>query len=139
LRNFFSILDFLVEIVVLVFRLPIAERHAQRIEQRAVGIDAGLLQRLVFVLGNEDQVARPAPVLEQRLERLADDALARRAGDAAQRLQFVEIVLDEKLAHSRLVPRFGRYLRSQEAAILATPAQCRIDSMFLLCSYRLQA
>ena len=36
------LLDLLVEVVLLVLGFPIAERHAQRVQQRAVGIDAGL-------------------------------------------------------------------------------------------------
>ena len=86
--------DLLVEIVFLVLRLPIAERHAQRVKERAVRVDAGLLQGLVFVFRNENKIARPAPILEQRFERLAHHRLARRAGDAAQGLQFIQVVLD---------------------------------------------
>ena len=93
------LLDLVVEIVFLILRFPVAERDAQRMQQRSVRIDAGLLQGLVFVFGNENQIARLAPILEQRFERLAHHRFARRAGDAAQRLEVVEVVLDKELAH----------------------------------------
>ena len=53
----------------------------------------------ILVLRNKNEIARLTPILEQRLERLAHHGLARRARDAPQRLQFVQVVLDEKLAH----------------------------------------
>jgi hypothetical protein len=68
------------------------------VQERAVRIDARLLERVVFILADENEIARPAPILEQRLECLAHHGLARRAGYAARRLQFIEVVLDEKLA-----------------------------------------
>jgi len=94
------LLDFLVEIVFLVLRLPIAKRHAQRVKERAVRIDARFLDGLVLVLRDKDEVARLAPVLQKRLEGFRDHPLARRAGDTAQRLQLIEVVLDEELAQT---------------------------------------
>jgi hypothetical protein len=58
------LLDLSVEVVFLVLGLPIAERDAQRVQQRAIRIDTRLLQRLVLVLRDENEVARLAPVLE---------------------------------------------------------------------------
>ena len=56
------VLDLLVEIVLLVLRLPIAERHAQLVQQRAVdeaAVAGSPVLDLVF--GNEDQVVRARP------------------------------------------------------------------------------
>ncbi|HEV2512453.1 MAG TPA: hypothetical protein VGV58_23010 [Bosea sp. (in: a-proteobacteria)] len=66
--------NFLVEIVGGVLRLPIAERHAQIVQDRAVGPDTVLLRRFEFVLADEVQMVLLGPGLEQILERLADDA-----------------------------------------------------------------
>jgi hypothetical protein len=78
--------------------LPIAEWNAQGVHESAVRTDTGLGQRFVFVFGKKNQVARLAPFLEQRFERLPHDRLLRRARHAAQRLQVIQVVLDEKLA-----------------------------------------
>jgi hypothetical protein len=48
------LLDLLVEVVVGVLGFPIAEWNAQRVHKRAVGINAGLSQGLVLVLGQEN-------------------------------------------------------------------------------------
>ena len=45
------LLDLLVEIVLLVLRLPIAERHAQLVHKRAVGVDA------LFLSGSDTRIA----------------------------------------------------------------------------------
>lgn len=75
--------DLGVEIVIGVLGFPIAERHAQRVEQCAVEVDAVLLRRGDCMLGNEQQVVGAAPALEQILERLAQHAFAAAARDSA--------------------------------------------------------
>jgi hypothetical protein len=45
------LLDFFLQIVFLVLCLPISERYAQRVKERAVGINAGLLQCGIFYSG----------------------------------------------------------------------------------------
>ena len=49
---------------------------------------------LVLVLRNENEIARLSPILKQGLERFAHYRLARRAGDAAQGLQFIQVMVD---------------------------------------------
>src|SRR5438067_931296 len=74
-------LDLIVEVFLLVLRFPITERQTQlRIDQRAIDVAAVLGQRVELALRDEDQVLRAAPVLEQRLERRADDRFWRLAG-----------------------------------------------------------
>jgi hypothetical protein len=73
--------------------------HAQLIEDRAVRIDLALHPRLEFELRDEEEVLRPRPPLQEVLEGLADDLLAVCAREAAQAVEFVEIVLDQQLAH----------------------------------------
>ena len=63
------LVDFDVEIVVLVLGLPIAERHPQIMEDRTVRPDAVLLRRGELILRNEDEVFLPRPGLQQVLER----------------------------------------------------------------------
>ena len=95
MRNFFSISSSRSSSVVL--GLPIAERHAQRIQKRAVRIDAVLVSVCIRI-GQKNQIARLAPILEEGLERLGDYDSRAPARHLAQRLQIVQVVLDEKLA-----------------------------------------
>jgi len=76
-------LDLLVEIVLFVLRLPIAERHAQLVQQRSVDNAPLLCRSLDLVLRHEDQIARAAPALEQVLERFAHHRLSGGARDPA--------------------------------------------------------
>ena len=94
------VLDLGVEVVLLVLRLPVAEGHAQLVEQRAVDVAPVLGLGLDLVFGDEDEVVRAGPALQQILERLAHHRFAVRAGDLAQVLQLVEVLLDEDLAHA---------------------------------------
>ncbi|WP_337180241.1 hypothetical protein [Sphingopyxis granuli] len=64
------------QIVVLVLRLPITEGDAQAVQQCAVDVDARHLPGQYVMLGDELQVVRTAPALEQILERLAQHAFA---------------------------------------------------------------
>ncbi|MGV1682197.1 hypothetical protein [Sphingopyxis sp. NJF-3] len=64
------------QIVVGVLGFPITERHAQPVQQRAVDIDARHLLGQHIMLGDELQIVRAAPALQQILERLAKHTLA---------------------------------------------------------------
>ena len=74
--------DFGIEVVVAVLGLPVAEGHAQLVQQRAIDVALLLGERVQPELRHEDQVVQAAPALEQVLECLADDAFAQLAGDA---------------------------------------------------------
>ena len=89
------VLDLGVEVVFLVLRLPIAERHAQRVEQRAIHIAAIFRGRGNFVLGHEYQVVLPRPTFEQVFESFAYYRFAVGAGDLTEILQIIEVLLDE--------------------------------------------
>ncbi len=93
------LLDRFVEAVPGVLRLPIAERHAQGVHERAVDVAPLFRGRRHLVLGNEGEVVRARPTLQQVLERLAHHALASRPGDLLQGLELIEVLLDEELAH----------------------------------------
>ncbi|MES2022895.1 MAG: hypothetical protein V4460_16505 [Pseudomonadota bacterium] len=90
--------DFGIEIVVGIFRLPIAERHAQRVEQGTVEVDTVLLRRGDGVFGHEQQIVCATPALEQILEGLAQHTFAPAAGDGAQPIEIGAIFVDECLA-----------------------------------------
>jgi hypothetical protein len=70
------LLDFRVEVVLFVFRLPKTERHSQFMEQRAIDEAAVFRRRVQPVFGNENQVLRPPPILKKGFKRLPDDGLA---------------------------------------------------------------
>ena len=88
------------KVVVLVLRFPIAERHAQAVEQRAVDIDARHLPGQDVVFGDELQVVRAAPAFQQVLERLAQHAFAPAARNRAQPVQFGPVFVDQLTAHT---------------------------------------
>ena len=96
------LLDFLVEVVVLVLRLPIAERHAQRMDEGAIHANRLLPVRQNLVFRQKDQVLLPRVALQKILERLAHDALGRDPRNTAQTVQFGQIFADELAAHDRL-------------------------------------
>ena len=73
--------DLVVEVVVRVLGLPVAEGHAQFVQQRAIDECLSLVALSMLVLGDETQVVLPAPALEQILERLAHDGFALTAAD----------------------------------------------------------
>lgn len=93
-------LDLGVEVVALVLGFPVAEWQAQAVQQRAVHVAAFPGGRFDFVFGNEGEVVRAAPVLQQILECLAYHALAVRATDLAQPREFGEVVLDQHAGHA---------------------------------------
>ena len=64
------------EIVIGILGLPIAERHAQRVQQRAVDINAITSRGNDVVFRDEGQIEAPPPALEEVLERLAQHAFA---------------------------------------------------------------
>jgi len=68
--------DLSIEIILFVLRLPIAKRHAQRMQQRAVHVAPLLRRGGDFVLWNEDEIMRPCPTLEQIFERFTNHRLA---------------------------------------------------------------
>jgi hypothetical protein len=92
--------DLGVEVVLLVLRLPVAEGHAQLIEQRAVDVAPVFRLGLDFVFRHEHQIVRTRPAFQQILERFPHHRFAMRARDLAQVLQLVEVLLDEDLAHA---------------------------------------
>ncbi|WP_374544461.1 hypothetical protein [Rhodoblastus sp.] len=91
--------DFLVEIVGGVLGLPIAERHAQVVQDGSVGPDAVLLRRQKFVLGHEDEIGAAGAGLQQVLEGFGNDAFGDGAGEFFQAVDFVEIILNQNLVH----------------------------------------
>ena len=67
--------DLRVKIVLFVLRLPIAERHAQGMNQRAVDVAPVFGRGSDLVFGNEDKIVRARPALEQVFERFAHHRL----------------------------------------------------------------
>lgn len=92
--------DLGVEVVVGVLRFPIAEGDAQRVEQRAVEVDAVLLRRGDGMFGHELEVVRASPALEQVLKRLAKHAFTAAARDSAQAIEIGAIFVDQLSAHA---------------------------------------
>jgi hypothetical protein len=94
------VFDLGVEDVFGILGLPVAEGHAQLMQQRAVD-EARVFRRAVeLVLGDEDQVVLLAPALEQVLERLAHHRFAVRAADLLQHVELGEVLVDQDLAHA---------------------------------------
>ena len=97
---FFEFLaDLGVQVVVSVFGFPVAQRHAQFMQERAVHIDVGLGGGLERVLGQKDQVLLLAPVFEQVFERLTDDGFTLAAAHTPDDVELLEVVVDEELTH----------------------------------------
>jgi len=84
--TFFEFLgDLFVQIVGGVFGFPVAQWHAQLVQQ-------GTVQ-------TEDQIVLTTPSLEQVFERLADDGLALATADLFDDVELLEVVVDQELAH----------------------------------------
>ena len=98
------LVDFLVQVVALVLGLPVAQRHAQFVQQRAVDGDVRLGGGLERVLGQEHQVLLLAPVLEQVLERFPDDGFAMAAAGLLDDVELAQVVVDQELAHRVVRP-----------------------------------
>lgn len=95
--------DLFIEIICAVLGFPVAERHAQFIEQRAIDVALIPGQGIESVFRDEDEIMLLAPAFEQVFERFAQHAFARGAGDLAEILQLIEVVLDECVAHYRRI------------------------------------
>lgn len=91
-----SLINFLT--IVFVLCLPIAERHAQPVEQRPVGINPVALWRDNRVFGDELQVLAFAPAFQQILERFAHDTFAPTARYLAQAVKVGAIFVDQLAA-----------------------------------------
>ncbi len=89
------LLNFFVQIVVFVLRLPIAQGNAQRMKKRAVNLTPLLGWRFEIKLGDENEIVLLRPILQQILERLAHHAFAIGARDAAQTVKLVEELVDK--------------------------------------------
>ena len=95
------------EVVLGVLRFPVAEGHAQLVEQRAIDVAPFFGFGFDFVLGDEHEIVLLRPALEQVLEGFANNALALCARDFLQRRELVEVLLDQELAHGlSMCPRF---------------------------------
>ena len=90
--------DFVVGLIVLVFRFPIAERYAQPVQQRAVGVDAVAFWCNDGVFGNKLRIERLAPAFQQIPERFAHDTFAAAARYLAKPVQFSAILIDQLAA-----------------------------------------
>jgi hypothetical protein len=91
--------DLLVEVVLCVLGLPIAEGHAQLVHQRAIDCADVLGGAVEPVLGDEDQALLVAPVFEQPLEGLAHTALAVAATDLLDPVELGKVLVDQDLTH----------------------------------------
>ncbi len=56
--------DFRVEVIARILGFPVAERHAQSVHHRAVGIDLGTTGRGEFVLLQQDEIGTACPVAQ---------------------------------------------------------------------------
>ena len=77
-----------------VLGFPIAERHPQRVEQRAIGIDAITARGDDFVLRGKSQVVRPPPAFEQVFERFAEHPFAAAARYLPEPVELGAIFVD---------------------------------------------
>jgi len=91
--------DLGVEVVAVVLGFPVAEWHAQFVQQGAVYVAAVAGLGVEFVLGHEHEVVLAAPALEQVLERLAHHRFAAAAADFLEPVEVGEVLVDEDLAH----------------------------------------
>lgn len=74
------VVDFRVEVVISILRLPVSERDAQRMEQRTANESPLFALRFDLVLGNESEVVGAGPLFEQVLKCFSNDRLPSRAG-----------------------------------------------------------
>ena len=97
---FFEFLaDLFVEVVARVLGFPVAQRHTQFVQQRAIHGDVAFGGGLERVFGQKHQALLFAPGLEQVLEGFAHDGLARTPADLFDEVELLEVIVDEKLAH----------------------------------------
>jgi hypothetical protein len=120
--------DLFVQVVGGVLGLPVAQRHAQLVQERAIDGDVGLGGGLERVFGQEDQIVLAAPGLEQVLERLAHDGLALAAAGPLDEVELLEVVVDQDLAHGRARAVISGALLSQIGLI---PASIGHDALWI--------
>ena len=101
--------DLLFEIIALVFGFPISQLHTQLMQQRAIHHDVGFGRCLERIFGEKNQIVLLAPRLEQILERLAHDGLARAAADLFDQVELLEIFVNQELAHAIARFDFSRW------------------------------
>ncbi len=83
-----------------VLRFPVAEGHAQFVQQRAVDearVLGGGCRACIF--GEKTRSWLPAPALEQVAEGAAHHAFAVRAAHPLQPVELREVLVDQDLAH----------------------------------------
>ena len=94
--------DLGVQVVGLVLGFPVAEGHAQHVQQGAVDIAAFAGLGVEFVLGHKLQVLLAAPGFEQVLERLAHHRFTQAAADFLDPVELGQVLVDQNLAHLAL-------------------------------------
>ena len=87
-----------VKVVVGVFRLPAAQRHAQFVQQRAIDRNVGFGGRFERVFGQKNQALLLAPGFEQVFESFARNGFAGAFTDALDDVELLEVVVDQQLA-----------------------------------------
>ena len=104
------LLDLLVKVVVRVFGLPVAARHAQAVLHGAVGLNAALRDQF----GDQRQfvLVVAAVGIEAILERAPDAALAVRPAELLEPLQLLAVVLDVRVGGHGRQDSGGRATRS---------------------------
>jgi len=94
--------DLGIEVVGFVLGLPVAEGHAQFVQQRAVDIAAIAGRGIEFVLGHEYHIVLAAPGLEQILEGLAQHRFTPAPAGLAQAVELGQVLADQRLAQACL-------------------------------------
>jgi len=92
--------DLGVDVVLRILGFPVAEGHAQLVEQCAVDEARVVGGAVELVFGDEHEVVLLAPALEQVLEGFANDRFAVRSADLLQSVEFAEVLVDQDLAHA---------------------------------------
>ena len=114
--------DLFLQIIRLVLRFPITERHPQAVQQRAVQINAVTLVGDAIIFGNELQIVRFTPALEQILERLTQHAFALAAGDRFHPVQLGAVCVDQLTAQCDApLPRHRQSSHAWQGALAPIP------------------
>lgn len=111
--------DLFFQIIRLIHRFPIAERHAQPVEQCAIQIDAVALVGDPIIFRNKLQVLRLAPALEAVLKRLTQNTFTPAARYRFHPVKLGAIFVDQLAAHTRFSG--GHYRGGQVSAGLPPP------------------
>lgn len=91
-------LNFLIEIVFTVLGFPITEGNPEGMKKRAVSIASLLPLCLDLILGDKGQILGSPPRLKQILKGFTDDGFPLCPRNLLQSGEFVEILLNQKLA-----------------------------------------